>query len=201
MRYVTTIGEKEFLVEILDERRVKVDGKVYDVDFNALTEQPVYSLLVDGRSYEAYVNPVEEAWHVMMFGRFYPALVEDEREKRLRAATSSKVAKGGDFHLKAPMPGLVVDIPVQDGQQVAEGDILIVLESMKMQIELRCPQDGVIQDVHVAAHDHVTQGQTLVTLAQSSKTKLSERKNGSNGALKKRKEHVVPTNTTTTTHS
>ena len=162
MRYVTTIGEKEFLVEILDERRVMVDGKVYDVDFNALTEQPVYSLLVDGRSYEAYVNPVEEAWHVMMFGRFYPALVEDEREKRLRAATSSKVAKGGDFHLKAPMPGLVVDIPVQEGQQVAEGDVLIVLESMKMQNELKSPRDGKVTSIRVKQGQSVEQHQIML---------------------------------------
>ena len=98
----------------------------------------------------------------MMFGRFYPALVEDEREKRLRAATSSKVAKGGDFHLKAPMPGLVVDIPVQDGQQVAEGDILIVLESMKMQNELKSPRDGKVSSIRVKQGQSVEQHQIML---------------------------------------
>ena len=162
MKYVTTIGEKEFLVEILDERRVKVDGKVYEVDFNALTEQPVYSLLVDGRSYEAYVNPVEDSWHVMMFGRFYPALVEDEREKRLRGASGSKVAKGEDFNLKAPMPGLVIDIPVQDGQHVAEGDVLVVLESMKMQNELKSPREGEVSSIRVKQGQSVEQHQIML---------------------------------------
>ena len=62
------------------------------------------------------------------------------------------------------MPGLVLETRGDVGCALQAGEILIVLESMKMQIELRCPQNGVIQALHVAAHDHVTQGQVLVTL-------------------------------------
>jgi biotin carboxyl carrier protein len=64
------------------------------------------------------------------------------------------------------MPGRVLQVLAEAGDTRRAGEVLIVLESMKMQIELRCPQDGVIQAVHVAPHDHVAQGQTLATLAK-----------------------------------
>ena len=64
------------------------------------------------------------------------------------------------------MPGRVLETLADVGHAKRAGEVLIVMESMKMQIDLRCPRDGVIQAVHVAAHEHVTQGQALVTLAQ-----------------------------------
>lgn len=60
MRYVTLIGEREYVIEILDERHLIVDGLHYEVDFDAISDQPVFSLLVDGNSYESYVYPSEE---------------------------------------------------------------------------------------------------------------------------------------------
>jgi biotin carboxyl carrier protein len=60
------------------------------------------------------------------------------------------------------MPGLVVQVPVERGQSVAKGDILVVLESMKMQNELRCPRDGVVSRVRIEVGDNVERKQTLV---------------------------------------
>ena len=54
-------------------------------------------------------------------GTLFTASVEDEREKRLRAALAGRVAEHEDFHLKAPMPGMVVSIPVKEGQADPEG--------------------------------------------------------------------------------
>lgn len=164
MKYVTTIGDTEFLVEILDERRVIVDDTVYEVDFNSLSDQPVYSLLIDGRSYEAYVSSADDTWNVLILGRYYPAIVEDEREKRLRAASGSTVFLGADFHLKSPMPGLVVEIPVLNGQEVQQGDILLVLESMKMQNELKSPRDGTITHVRVQPGESVEKDQIMLSV-------------------------------------
>ncbi len=164
MKYITTIGEKEYTVEILDEKRISINGKVMSVDFAAVSSQPVYSLLIDGQSYEAYIYPGEENWEVLLRGRLYPARVEDEREKRLKAAAGSSVAEGGEFHLKAPMPGLVVAVPVAEGQPVKKGDVLLILESMKMQNELKSPKDGIVQRVRVKAGETVEQKATLLSV-------------------------------------
>lgn len=164
MKYITTVGDKQFVVEIIDERHVSVDGKVYEVDFESVSGQPVYSLIVDGKSHESYVAQVDDIWQVLMRGRLYPVSVEDEREKRLRAAAGGGVAETGEFHLKAPMPGLVVTIPVAEGQEVKKGQVLLILESMKMQNELKSPRDGRVNRIKVKAGESVEQRQTLLSV-------------------------------------
>jgi biotin carboxyl carrier protein len=164
MKYVTTIGEREYLVEIVDEQTVLVNGTLLKVDFDSVSDQPVYSLLVDDASYEAYVYPSESGWQVLLHGRQYLAKVEDEREKRLRAASGGSVADRGEYHLKAPMPGLIVAVRVEEGQEVAAGEVLLVLESMKMQNELRSPKDGRVSRMRVKPGDSVEQRQTLLSV-------------------------------------
>lgn len=164
MKYVTTIGEREYLVEIVDERTVLVNDTLLKVDFDSVSDQPVYSLLVDDASYEAYVYPSESGWQVLLHGRQYLAKVEDEREKRLRAASGGSVADRGEHHLKAPMPGLIVAVRVEEGQKVAAGEVLLVLESMKMQNELRSPKDGRVSRMRVKPGDSVEQRQTLLSV-------------------------------------
>ncbi|NOY98767.1 MAG: biotin/lipoyl-binding protein [Chloroflexi bacterium] len=165
MKYVTTINGHEFIIEVIDDRHVSVDGKVLEVDFESVSGEPVYSLIVDGKSHEAYIYPGEENWEVLLQGRLYPVIVEDEREKRLRAASGSGVAESGEFHLKAPMPGLIVAIPVSEGQEVEKGDVLLILESMKMQNELKSPRAGVIERIRVKPGDSVEQRQKLLSVA------------------------------------
>ncbi len=163
MKYITSIDGKEFSVEIIDEKHVRINEQILEVDFESVSGQPVYSLIIGGKSYEAYIYPDEKDWQVLLRGRLYHAIVEDEREKRLRAA-GSKVAEGGEFHLKAPMPGLVVAIPVEEGQAVKQGQVLLILESMKMQNELKAPRDGTVSRVRVKAGETVEQKQTLLNV-------------------------------------
>lgn len=164
MKYITFIEEQEFLIEILDEMNILVGGKPYQVDITAVSGQPVYSLLINGKSYEAYVYPAEDNWQVLLQGRLYPAQVVDEREKRLRDAGGGKVAEHGEFLLKAPMPGLIVSIPVDDGKKVLKGELLVILESMKMQNELKSPRDGRVSRLRVKPGDSVEQNQTLLSV-------------------------------------
>jgi biotin carboxyl carrier protein len=164
MKYITKIDETEFTVEILDEKHIRIHDKVLEVDFQSVSGQPVYSLIIGGKSYEAYVSPDENHWQVLLRGRLYQAEVEDEREKRLRAAGGAGASESGEFHLKAPMPGLVVTVLVEEGQEVQKGQVLLILESMKMQNELKAPRDGVISRIKVRAGETVEQKQTLLSV-------------------------------------
>jgi biotin carboxyl carrier protein len=164
MKYITTVDDKDYLVEIIDEKHISVNGKTYQVDFESVSGQPVYSLIVDGKSHESYVQQGEDNWQVLLRGRLYPVIVEDEREKRLRAAAGGGVAESGEFHLKAPMPGLVVTVPVAEGQEVKKGQVLLILESMKMQNELKSPRAGTIGRIRVKSGESVEQKQTLLSI-------------------------------------
>jgi biotin carboxyl carrier protein len=164
MKYITTVEGREFAIEVLDEKRVIVNGTHYNIDFETISGQPVFSMIVDGKSYEAYVYPGDNEWQVLLRGRLYPVKVEDEREKRLRAAAGGGVAESGEFLLKAPMPGLVVAIPVEEGQEVKKGQVLLILESMKMQNELKSPRDGKVARIRVKPGESVEQKQTLLSV-------------------------------------
>jgi biotin carboxyl carrier protein len=164
MKYITTIGEREYMIEIVNKNLVIVDGIPFEVDFASVSGQPVYSLLIDGKSYEGYMYPDEDDWEVLLQGTMYAVKVEDERERRLRQALGEGPTQSGEFHLKAPMPGLVITIPIVEGQEVAKGEVLIILESMKMQNELKSPRDGVVSRVRVKEGDSVERKQTLLSV-------------------------------------
>jgi len=164
MKYITTIEGQEFEIEVIDERHVRIGDRLLEVDFESVSGQPVFSLILAGKSYESFVYPGDDDWQVLLHGRQFQVKVEDEREKRLRAAAGGGVAEGGEFHMKAPMPGLIVTIPVSEGQAVEKGQVLLILESMKMQNELKAPRAGTIGRIRVKAGESVEQKQTLLSV-------------------------------------
>ena len=164
MKYITTVDGKEFQIEIVDDKHIRIGERLLAVDFESVNGQPVFSIILDGKSYESFISEGDEGWQVLMRGRQYQITVEDEREKRLRAAAGGGVAEGGEFNLKAPMPGLVVAIPVAEGQEIKKGQVLIILESMKMQNELKSPKDGIVERIRVKAGESVEQKQPLLSV-------------------------------------
>ena len=164
MRYITRINDQDFVIDIIDETHIMLDGTLYNISFDSMGDQPIYSLLLEGNSYEAFVYPDEDNWQVLLHGRFFLANVEDERERKLRLASKGSIAHSSEYYLKAPMPGLIIDVPVKEGQEVKEGDVLVVLESMKMQNELRSPKSGHVSRVNVKAGDNVEQRRTLLSV-------------------------------------
>src|SRR3972149_3425037 len=162
MKYITTIDNKEFEIEVVDERHIRIGERLLEVDFESVSGQPVFSLILDGKSFESFVYQGEEDWEVLIRGRQYQVKIEDEREKRLKAAAGGGVAEGGEFHLKAPMPGLVVAVLIEEGQEVKKGQVMLILESMKMQNELKSPRDGVMGRVRVKAGESVEQRHNLL---------------------------------------
>ena len=165
MRYVSNVNGVEYLIEIIDERHIIVNGRRLTVDFNSVSGQPVYSLIVDGKSYEGSVYPSDEGWQVLLHGTLYEMIVEDEREKLLRASLGGRPAEHGEYHLKSPMPGLVVAVPAEEGQAVNKGDVLVILESMKMQNELKSPRAGTVTRLRVRPGDSVEQKETLLSVS------------------------------------
>lgn len=162
--YIATVNGEEYRVELLDGKRVAVNGVVYQVDFQAIGDQPLYSLLASGRSFEANVVQREGAWEVLLEGVLYVVQVEDERERRLRQQAGRELASNVLVQVKAPMPGLVVEVLVQPGDVVEKGQVLLLLESMKMQNEIRAPRKGTVLNVYVQPGDSVNQNQRMVEI-------------------------------------
>jgi acetyl/propionyl-CoA carboxylase alpha subunit len=165
MKYIVTLGDSSHEIDINVEGEVVADGLRMAVDFQSVADQPVYSLIINGKSYEASVFATEARVDVLLQGKLFQVTVEEERQKRLRETSSAVVTPEGEYVLKAPMPGLVVSVPVVEGQAVQLGDNLVILESMKMQNELKAPREGRVERLRVRTGDSVDQNQTLLSLA------------------------------------
>jgi biotin carboxyl carrier protein len=163
MRYEVTIDDQTYLISISEEGHIKLDGREVEVDF-AQISGGLISLLVDNESFEALVEPREGRWQVLLRGDLYDVDVVDERARLLRARAGLTVPDSGEVKIKAPMPGLVVAVSVEVGQEVEAGDNIVILESMKMENELKAPRAGQIGEIAVQAGDSVEKNQTLVVI-------------------------------------
>lgn len=164
MKYLTTINDKTFEIDIQGDGTLLVNGEKRDVDFHALGPA-FYSIIMNHLSYELVIEEREEhTIEVFMQGRMYDARVMDERAQLLASRSALLMSSSGDVNVKAPMPGLVVAVPVTEGQAVKSGQTIVILESMKMQNELKAPRDGTLQKVHVTPGQSVEQNKVLVTI-------------------------------------
>ncbi len=168
MKYIAEVDSLEFPVEIIDEGHVRFGEEILEVNLAAVSGVPLYSLIVNKESFEGYVYPDEDGWQVLLQGQFYKVQVEDEREKHLQTAGGAVVGSASEFVLKAPMPGLVIALLVTEGQAVEKGQTLLILESMKMQNELRAARAGTVARLRVRPGESVQQKQILLNITGSS---------------------------------
>jgi biotin carboxyl carrier protein len=164
MKYITAVNDQEFVIEIDEEGRITVNERPYDIDFQILAEGGVLSLLLDNKSLEAVVEERDQAWEVLIKGELYTVKVQDERAYRLAKARGAVAEVTGEAIVKSPMPGLIISVPVQEGQEVEKGDRVVILESMKMENELHSPRSGIVKHIYVDEGDSVEKGQSLAAI-------------------------------------
>ena len=80
------------------------------------------------------------------------------------AAPAAKPAGAGE-KVPSPLPGVIIEISVKEGQQVKQGQKVVVLEAMKMENEIPAPKDGTITEIHVHKGDTLQEGDPVVTIA------------------------------------
>jgi biotin carboxyl carrier protein len=132
---------------------------------------PLHHLLLAGESWTVAAQALDGLgdggglrWVLGLAGERAEVEVIDERTQEIQALTGRRRGGGAGGVLRAPMPGLVVRVEVTEGQQVAAGTGLVVVEAMKMENELRAVRAGVVAKVHVRAGTAVEKGAVLVTL-------------------------------------
>jgi biotin carboxyl carrier protein len=157
-------GSHEVEVERSGEGfEVTVNGRRHSVDLICL-DGAVASLrfVEDGRSFQvAYQHSDHRRWRVGVLEREYDLSVLTPVE-----AVDEEVAAGGrgTSRIAAPIPGKVLSVAVESGDEVTPGQQLVVLEAMKMENELTADRGGRVAEVHVAPGDTVDSGTVLVEL-------------------------------------
>jgi biotin carboxyl carrier protein len=175
MKYIAQSEGKNFEVEVLDDHTLRVDGVELNYDLRlgsrqvaaALDGAEHASLILDGRSYQMWMERVDSCIRVHIAGFDYDICVEDETRHRLRKLTAVDEQSLDFGQVTAPMPGLVVQILAEPGQEVKKGQGIIIVEAMKMENEIRSPVNGILREIRVDVGQTVEKGGILAVVSQS----------------------------------
>jgi len=172
MRYTVDVEGERYEVEVREgaaglEVRVGDEGEFQPARLSGVPA-PLMQLEFGSRRAALRIvpDPYEpHALHVAHPGRL-PLEVSALGARTLAAQAGRAASKAaGPSLTRSPMPGVIVEVRVEPGQEVAKGDILLILEAMKMQNEIRAADAGVVSAVHVADGDTVGGGDKLVEFA------------------------------------
>jgi len=155
--------EFEFSFEPRDGRLVARSGeRTWTLDLSPTGDGTAFSLLVDGKSHDLLVEPADGGVVVQTRGERLAVAVEDERERAAHAVAKRKAS--GRRTITAAMPGIVVEVRAAAGDEVEDGETLVVVEAMKMQNPVAADGKGKVRAVYVKAGDPVASGAVLVEL-------------------------------------
>lgn len=167
---------------------VALNGRTVEVELDWLPlDGGRLEVDIDGRQIPVFFSDPETAWDelewIMVDGRpleltFDPCLhwiraggAHFHLEIRDREAAAESWPCPGDGRIKAPIPGLITTIFVEEKQEVFAGQPLLVLEAMKMENEIRSSMSGIIEHIHVSPSQSVTKEDLLVTIVELNRTK------------------------------
>jgi len=158
-----TTGGNEHVVEVRDDGTVLLDGASTSLDIRRI-DANTFSILLNGASHTLVASRASGGYEVLSGGILLKVDVETERERLLRQYAGTAIAGHHRLEIHAPMPAMVTRIQVKIGDEVTEGQGLIILEAMKMENELRAQQAGKVKEICVARGKAVEKGQLLLLL-------------------------------------
>ncbi|MHB8577872.1 MAG: biotin/lipoyl-containing protein [Dehalococcoidia bacterium] len=162
-----TIDDRTRTVEVSDadgHLTVSIDGTPLNADVR-LIDGSLWTLLLDGQSFEVVAIEQQDGYEVLIDNQVFEVEVERADLPRMAGARAQPGTTGGPAQLKTPLTGTVIEIAVAAGDSVAAGQVLVVVESMKMNNELRAPRAGAVEAVFAKAGDRVERNTVLLTIA------------------------------------
>jgi acetyl-CoA/propionyl-CoA carboxylase biotin carboxyl carrier protein len=144
------VVESEELARLAEELEAR--GPASSAARSSSVRGQVVAVELDGRRHEVHVLTAEPPW-VELARRHH------DRKKGLHG--------GNDGHVRSPMQGTVLSVRVADGDEIAAGDLICVVEAMKMENEIHSHRDGVVSEVSVAPGQQVTQDQVICLIIET----------------------------------
>lgn len=133
--------------------KYKINGNEYKVSVHKM-EETLAEIEVNGTFYKVELEKKEEE----------PAAPKLQRPVTIASSAPKPTAGASGVAVKSPLPGIIIDVKVQVGDEVKKGQTVVMLEAMKMENAIQAPQDGKITEISVAPGDSVLEGVTLVTI-------------------------------------
>ncbi|MCW0482207.1 acetyl-CoA carboxylase biotin carboxyl carrier protein subunit [Gaoshiqia sediminis] len=155
---VKVLNQNENLLEIM------VDDKIYQVDLMH-NDEGTFSILVNNQSHNISLVPSSKpkAYTAYTYYNTYDLEVIDAESRYIRNRGEGTIAQS-DRKITAPMPGKIVHVLVEAGQEVIKGQTAVIISAMKMESEYKVAHDGVVKKVNVKAGDTVESNQVLIEI-------------------------------------
>jgi biotin carboxyl carrier protein len=150
-----------------DQQNITVDGKVHQLDLSRNSEKN-YHLLLNNRSYSIELvkeNKEEKTLLLKVNGSVYSVAIKDKYDELLKNLGLDNLLAKKVNEVKAPMPGMVLNIMVNAGDSIKKGDPILILEAMKMENILKSPADGVVKKINAIKGNAVEKNQVLIQFA------------------------------------
>jgi biotin carboxyl carrier protein len=165
MRWLVRIGEKEFLIERDANGGVRVNGEPIETSMHARGEGR-FDLRFGDHIFDVDIlrRDAEGRVDMLVNGKVAEAQVEDEKALLLKRFSLNQARRHHTAHIKAPMPGKIVKLLVQPGDEIAAGQGVVILEAMKMENEIKAPAAGTVKAVLVREQDAVEKNTVLIDI-------------------------------------
>lgn len=157
------VGKKSFDVE-LKNGSFTINGQPLEWDIQEIGPSR-FHIISKNRSYNAEIvmaGQKTKTFIIRLNGRVYPVEVKDQFDILLEKMGLNSPGSTKVNIIKAPMPGLIIDLRVKDGDPVKAGDPLVILEAMKMENIIKSPGDAVVRSVKISKGDSVEKNQVLI---------------------------------------
>lgn len=161
--YKAIINNKAFEV-IPEESGYRVNGQQVSWDLSAIGDR-YFHILLNNTGYRAEIIQADaetKSFVILVNGRSYRVELKDQYDLLLEKMGMNNTSAGKMNAVKAPMPGLIIDLKVKDGDEVKQGDALLILEAMKMENILKSPGDGKVKSVKIKKGQSVEKNQVLI---------------------------------------
>jgi biotin carboxyl carrier protein len=162
--YKATVNSNQFDI-VLDKDAIIINDLRLDWDVVEITDG-YFHILHNNNSYKAEIVKIDTAtstFTLKINGRIYTVNLKSKFDLLLEKMGMTNSTAGKVNSIKAPMPGLIIDLRVKEGDEVKAGDTLIILEAMKMENSIKSPGEGVVKKVSVKKGDSVEKGQLLIS--------------------------------------
>ena len=167
-RYVVSVAGETHDVVVGVDVKVVIDGDAHEVSLSGSGPARIRTLIVDGKPWAVCAETRSGgSWEFDLDGDRVSAEVLDARTARVRALSAGAGSERGVAALKAPMPGLVVQVAVEAGEIVEPGAAVVIVEAMKMENELRATAAARVERILVAPGEAVEKGQILVEFGEA----------------------------------
>jgi biotin carboxyl carrier protein len=168
-RHQLKLGERlhEVEVEEHDGRfRVKLGDDWYPVELEQVGDGARYAVLIGNRPVDVFAEESPHGFHIVIGSRLFAVTVPQQRRGRPAAGPADVEVETdtGEWVLVSPMTGVIQEILVEPGDEVEAGQVVMVIEAMKMQNDLHARRAGTVKAVYVSVGQRVEQGTPLLVL-------------------------------------